>query len=276
MNKIYFQGTFGAYSHLAALEIEPDAEVIPCKTFDECFLKASSESGSRMVIPESNRITGNIGIEYLIFKYRLNIYGEHFQKIEHNLLGQPESSLSDIKDVFSHNQALSQCSNFIKKKNLIEHVRADTAGSAEAISKNKIKSEAAIASSLSAKIYNLKIIAPDIENESGNTTRFLIMGKKILQPEFADKKYITSFLFKLKSKPAALYQSLGGFAINGVNLTKLQSYPEQNSFESYFFLCDLDGHIEDPKIQKSLEELGLHCLDFHVLGVFEADKFREK
>ena len=276
MKKIYFQGTFGAYSHIAALAIEPDAEIIPCKTFDECFLKASSETGSRIVIPESNRITGNIGIEYLIFKYRLNIYGEHFQKIEHNLLGQPESSLSDIKDVFSHNQALSQCSNFIKKKNLIEHVRADTAGSAEAISKNKIKSEAAIASSLSAKIYNLKIIVPDIENESGNTTRFLIMGKKILQPEFADKKYITSFLFKLKSKPAALYQSLGGFAINGVNLTKLQSYPEQNSFKSYFFLCDLDGHIEDPKIQKSLEELGLHCLDFHVLGVFEADKFREK
>jgi len=276
MSKIYFQGTFGAYSHLAALEIEPDAEVVPCKTFDECFLRAASETGSRIVIPEANRITGNIGIEYLIFKYRLNIYGEHFQKIEHNLLGQPESSLSDIKDVFSHTQALSQCSNFIKKKKLIEHVRADTAGSAEAISKNKIKSEAAIASSLSAKIYNLKIIAPDIENESGNTTRFLIMGKKILQPEFADKKYITSFLFKLKSKPAALYQSLGGFAINGVNLTKLQSYPEQNSFESYFFLCDLDGHIEDPKIQKSLEELGLHCLDFHVLGVFEADKFREK
>jgi prephenate dehydratase len=276
MSKIYFQGTFGAYSHLAALEIEPDAEVVPCKTFDECFLRAASETGSRIVIPEANRITGNIGIEYLIFKYRLNIYGEHFQKIEHNLLGQPESSLSDIKDVFSHTQALSQCSNFIKKKNLIEHVRADTAGSAEAISKNKIKSEAAIASSLSAKIYNLKIIVPNIENENGNTTRFLIMGKKILQPEFADKKYITSFLFKLKSKPAALYQSLGGFAINGVNLTKLQSYPEQNSFKSYFFLCDLDGHIEDPKIQKSLEELGLHCQDFHVLGVFEADKFREK
>ena len=276
MNKIYFQGTFGAYSHLAALEVEPKAEIIPCKTFDECFLRASSESGSRLVIPESNRITGNIGIEYLIFKYRLNIYAEHFHKIEHNLLGLPGSCLADIKNVFSHAQALSQCSNFIKKNNLDEHIRADTAGSAETISKNKIKSEAAIASSLSAKIYNLKIISPDIENESGNTTRFLIMGKKILQPEFADKKYITSFLFKLKSKPAALYQSLGGFAINGVNLTKLQSYPEQNSFESYFFLCDLDGHIEDPKIQKSLEELGLHCLDFHVLGVFEADKFREK
>jgi prephenate dehydratase len=276
MSKIYFQGTFGAYSHLAALEIEPKAEIIPCKTFDECFLKASSEDDSRIVIPESNRITGNIGIEYLIFKYRLNIHSEHFQKIEHNLLGQPESNISDIKEVFSHAQGLSQCSNFIKKNNLIEHIRADTAGSAKTISKNKIKSEAAIASSLSAKIYNLKILAHNIENENGNSTRFLIMGKEVLQPEFGDKKYITSFLFKLKSKPAALYQSLGGFAINGVNLTKLQSYPEKNSFESYFFLCDLDGHIEDVKVQKSLEELGLHCQDFHVLGVFEADKFREK
>ncbi len=275
MKKIYFQGTFGAYSHLAASEIAPKAEIIPCKTFDECFLKASSDKSSRMIVPESNRITGNIGIEYLIFKYRLNIYSEHFQKIEHNLLGQPESELSDIKDVFSHSQGLSQCSNFIKKNNFVEHIRADTAGSAEAISKNKIKSEAAIASSLSAKIYNLKILAPNIENESGNTTRFLMMGKEVFQPNFEKKKYITSFLFKLKSKPAALYQSLGGFAINGVNLTKLQSYPEQNSFETYFFLCDLDGHIEDPKVQKSLEELGLHCQDFHVLGVFEADKFRQ-
>jgi prephenate dehydratase len=276
MSKIYFQGTFGAYSHLAALQIEPNAEIIPCKTFDECFLKASSKSDSQMIIPESNRITGNIGIEYLIFKYRLNIYAEHFQKIEHNLLGQPGTSLNDIKDVFSHSQGLSQCSNFIKKNDFVEHVRADTAGSAEALSKKKIKSEAAIASSLSAKIYKLKILAPNIENEKGNATRFLVMGKEVRQPDFGDKKYITSFLFKLKSKPAALYQSLGGFAINGVNLTKLQSYPEQNSFESYFFLCDLDGHIEDPKVQKSLEELGLHCQDFHVLGVFEADKFREK
>ena len=276
MSKIYFQGTFGAYSHIAALEVEPNAKIIPCKTFDECFLKASLEGDSKIVIPESNRITGNIGIEYLIFKYRLNIYAEHFHKVEHNLLGQPGSSLSDVKDVFSHVQALSQCSNFIKQNNLAEHIRADTAGSAESISKNKIKSEAAIASSLSAKIYKLKILVPNIENESGNATRFLIMGKNISQPEFADKKYITSFLFKLKSKPAALYQSLGGFAINGVNLTKLQSYPEQNSFESYFFLCDLDGHIEDLKVQKSLEELGLHCQDFHVLGVFEADKFRKK
>ena len=276
MSKIYFQGTFGAYSHLAALSLDPKTEIIPCKTFDECFVKASTEPESKIIIPESNRITGNIGIEYLIFKYRLNIYAEHFQKIEHNLLGLSGSKLSEIKDVYSHAQALSQCSEFIKKNNLTEHIRADTAGSAEMISKNKDKFQAAIASSLSAEIYGLEILKKNIENETGNLTRFLIMGKNISQPEFTNKKYITSFLFKLKSKPAALYQSLGGFAINGVNLTKLQSYPERNSFDSFFFLCDLDGHIEDKKVQKSLEELGLHCEDFHVLGVFEADKLRDK
>ena len=276
MSKIYFQGTYGAYSHLAALSIDPKSKIFPCKTFDECFIKASKDSNSKIVIPESNRITGNIGIEYLIFKYRLNIYSEYFQKIEHNLLGIKGTKISEIKDVFSHGQALSQCSKFIKTYNLIEHVRADTAGSAEMISSLKDKTKAAIASSLSAKTYNLEIIKKNIENEKGNLTRFLVMGKNISQPDFEDKKYITSFLFKLKSKPAALYQSLGGFAINGVNLTKLQSYPEKNSFDSFFFLCDLDGHIENPKVQKSLEELGLHCQDFHVLGVFEADKHREK
>jgi|TARA_B100000470_G_scaffold188867_1_gene155084 prephenate dehydratase len=272
--KILYQGSPGAYSHLAANELYSGVEIISCKTFDECFRKAEEDSNFRIIIPESNRITGNIGIEYLIFKHRLNIYAEHFYKVEHNLLGIPGTKLKDIKNVYSHAQALSQCSEFIKKNKINENVRADTAGSAALISNNKNKYDAAIASKLSAEIYKLDIITSNIENEKGNVTRFLIMGKNISQPEFEKDNYITSFLFKLKSKPAALYQSLGGFAINGVNLTKLQSYPEKNSFSSYFFLCDLDGHIEDPKVKKSLEELGLHCEDFHVLGVFKADKFR--
>ena len=274
--KILYQGSPGAYSHMAALEVYPNAIIIPCKTFDECFSKAIEEEKVRIIIPESNRITGNIGVEYLIFKYRLNIYAEHFHPVQHNLLGLPGSKTKDIKHVFSHAQALSQSSSFIKKNKLIENVRADTAGSAEYIASNKKRDEAAIASKLSAKIYNLDILEPNIENEKGNVTRFLIMGKLTLQPELKEKKYITSFLFKLKDKPAALYSALSGFAIQGVNLTKLQSYPEKNSFTSYFFLCDLDGHIEEPKVKKSLEELGFHCEDFHVLGVFEADKFREK
>ena len=274
--KILYQGSPGAYSHLAAKELYPNAEIISCKTFDECFVKAEQDKNSRIIIPESNRITGNIGIEYLIFKHRLNIYAEHFYRVEHYLLGIQGAKLKDIKNVYSHAQALSQCSEFIKKNNINENVRADTAGSAALISNNKNKNDAAIASKLSAEIYKLDVIASNIENEKGNVTRFLIMGKNIFQPEFGKDNYITSFLFKLKSKPAALYQSLGGFAINGVNLTKLQSYPEKNSFDSFFFLCDLDGHIEDKRVQKSLEELGLHCQDFHVLGVFEADPIRKK
>tara|TARA_B100001250_G_scaffold124866_1_gene106134 strand:- start:7995 stop:8822 length:828 start_codon:yes stop_codon:yes gene_type:complete len=273
---ILFQGSLGAYSHLAALEIYPDAKIIPCKTFDECFSKANEDENVKIIIPESNRITGNIGVEYLIFKYRLNIYAEHFHPVHHHLLGLKGAKISDIKNIYSHAQALSQCSKFIKKKNLIENVRADTAGSAQYVSENNNNTEAAIASELSSKIYNLDIIESNIENEKGNVTRFLVMGKSVYQPELKKGKYITSLLFKLKSKPAALYSALSGFAIQGVNLTKLQSYPEKNSFTSYFFLCDLDGHIESPKVKKSLEELGLHCDDMHILGVYESDKFRDK
>ena len=274
--KIAYQGIEGSYSESCAKEIYPNHQTISCKTFDDVFKMATKDEECMAIIPESNRTTGNIGVEYLIFKYRLNIYKEKFYPINHHLLALPGSNIKDIKNIYSHAQGLSQCSNFIKKNKLIENVRADTAGSAKFISENKIKGGGAIASKESGKIYNLDIVASDIQDEKGNTTRFLIMGKKVEQPEFKKENYITSFLFKLKSKPAALYSALAGFAIQGVNLTKLQSYPEKNSFSSYFFLCDLDGHIEEPKVQKSLEELGLHCEDFHVLGVFISDKFRDK
>ena len=274
--KIAYQGIAGSYSESCAKEMYPDCETISCITFDECFEKASQDNSIKTIIPESNKTTGNIGVEYLIFKYRLNIYAEHFFLINHNLLVVKGSKLSDIKDVFSHAQALSQSSEFIKKNNLNENVRADTAGSAKHVSEIKDKTKAAIASKLSAQIYNLDILKENIQDEKNNVTRFLVMGKEIYQPELKDEKYITSFLFKLKSKPAALYSALSGFAINGVNMTKLQSFPEKNSFSSFFFLCDIEGHIEDNKIKNSLEEIGLHCEDMHVLGVFKSDKFRHK
>ena len=274
--KIAYQGIAGSYSESCAKEMYPDCETISCKTFDECFEKASQDNSIKTIIPESNKTTGNIGVEYLIFKYRLNIYAEHFFLINHNLLVVKGSKLSDFKDVFSHAQALSQSSEFVKKNNLNENVRADTAGSAKYVSEINDKTKAAIASKLSAQIYNLDILKENIQDEKNNVTRFLVMGKEIYQPELKDEKYITSFLFKLKSKPAALYSALSGFAINGVNMTKLQSFPEKNSFSSFFFLCDIEGHIEDKKIKNSLEEIGLHCEDMHVLGVFKADKFRQK
>ena len=274
--KIAYQGIAGSYSESCAKEKYPNCITIPCKTFDECFEKANKDSSIKAIIPESNKTTGNIGVEYLIFKYRLNICAEHFFSINHNLLGIPGSKINDIKNVYSHAQALSQSSAFIKKKKFNENVRADTAGSAKYISEAQDKSKGAIASKLSAKIYNLEILNPNIQDEKENVTRFLIMQKEIFQPELKQNKYITSLLFKLKSKAGALYSALGSFTLNGVNLTKLQSFPEKNSFSSYFFLCELDGHIEEPKVKNSLEEMGLHCDDMHVLGVFEADKYRDK
>ena len=274
--KIAYQGIAGSYSESCAKEKYPNCDTIPCKTFDECFEKANQDSSIKAIIPESNKKKGNIGVDYLIFKYRLKICAEHFFSINHNLLGIPGSKIIDIKEVYSHAQALSQSSAFIKKKKLNENVRADTAGSAKYISEAKDKSKGAIASKLSAEIYNLEILNSNIQDEKENVTRFLIMQKEIFQPEFKKNKYITSLLFKLKSKAGALYSALGSFTLNGVNLTKLQSFPEKNSFSSYFFLCELDGHIEEPKVKNSLEELGLHCDDMHVLGVFEADKYRDK
>ena len=274
--KIAYQGIAGSYSESCAKQMYPDCETIPCKTFDECFEKANQDSSIKSIIPESNKTTGNIGVEYLIFKYRLNIYAEHFFPIKHNLLGVKGSKISDVKNVYSHAQALSQSAAFIKKNNLNENIRADTAGSAKYVSETNDKSKAAIASSLSAEIYGLEILKEKIQDDENNVTRFLLMGKDVYQPEFKKDKYITSILFKLKSKPAALYSALSGFAINGINMTKLQSFPEKNSFSSYFFLCDIDGHLESEKIKNSLEEVGLHCEDMHVLGVYKSDKFREK
>ncbi len=274
--KILYQGIPGSYSESCAKKMFPGIETISCKTFDECFEKASSDSKTRAIIPESNKTTGNIGVEYLIFKYRLNIYEEYFFPINHNLLGIKGAKLKDIKEVYSHAQALSQSSQFLKKNNLNGNVRADTAGSAKYISELGVKSKAAIASKLSSEIYKLEIINENIQDDQENFTRFLIMGKEIVQPEIDNNKYITSFLFKLRDKPAALYSALSGFAINGVNMTKLQSFPEKNSFSSFFFLCDIDGHLDEKKIKNSLEELAFHCEDMHVLGVYKAHDFREK
>ena len=274
--KIAYQGIAGSYSESCAKKMHPGCETVPCKTFDECFERSSKDSSIKSLIPESNKTTGNIGVEYLIFKYRLNIYAEHFFPINHNLLGIKGSKLSDIKDVYSHAQALSQSSSFIKKNKLIENVRADTAGSAKYISEEKDKTKAAIASKLSAKIYDLEILQENIQDVNDNYTRFLIMGKDIIQPEIDKNNFITSLLFKLRERPAALYSALSGFAINGVNMTKLQSFPEKNSFSSFFFLCDIDGHLDDKKIKNSLEELAFHCEDMHVLGVYKAHEFREK
>ena len=273
--KVAFQGEKGAYSHLACLEVFPNADAIACSTFEETFQLAKDNSEYKIVIPIENSLAGRVAdIHYLIPKYKLQIHAEHFQKVTHNLLGIKGSKIKDIKTVRSHSQAIGQCNKMISENKLKPIISADTAGSAKFISEKKDKTDSAIASELAAKIYSLEILKSNVEDESGNVTRFFIMGKDSKHPEHKDKKYITSCIFKLKSIPAALYKALGGFATNGVNLCKLESFSVKNTFDQVNFYIDIEGHIENPSLQKALEELGFHTQILDVLGVYEAHQFR--
>ena len=273
--KILYQGNKGAYSQLAALEVFPKSDTISCKTFEDCFKKCDEDESLKSIIPIENSIAGRVAdIQYLMNKYKLQIYAEHFHKVSHNLLVKPGTQMKNLKYVRSHSQAISQCQKIINEYNLDPIIAADTAGSAKFISENLADDEAAIASTLAAKIYNLEILKNNIEDDEKNVTRFLIMGKKVQHPELKDNNYITSCIFKVKDKPAALYKCLGGFATNDVSLSKLESFSDQSSFEQYLFLCDIVGHIEDPKVQKSLEELGFHTISLEILGVYPASPFR--
>ena len=276
--KIAIQGELGAYSHIAAENLFKDSDITTCATFEETFKKAYKDQNYKIVIPIENSLAGRVAdIHYLLPKYKLQIHGEHFQPVEHNLLCKPEATIKDIKFVRSHAQAIGQCQNLINEKKFKQIISADTAGSAKDLAEGKDKSIAAIASELSAKIYNLKILAKNIEDEKGNVTRFLIMGKNIEQPDYTDnKKFITSCIFRVKSEPSALYKCLGGFATNQVNLTKLESFSVKNSFDQANFYLDLEGHLEQPGVKKALEELGFHTETLDILGVYEASSFRQK
>ncbi len=277
-DKIAFQGERGAYSHLACEELFPGASIKTCTTFEETFRVAHEDNNYKIMIPIENSLAGRVAdIHYLLPKYKLQIYSEHFQKVEHNLLVKKGTKLSDIKYVRSHAQAIDQCQKMIARNKFKTIISADTAGSAKELSKSKDKSIAAIASTLSAKIYDLEILEKNIEDDGGNVTRFLIMGKNPKQPEYEkSKKYITSCIFRVKSIYAALYKCLGGFATNQVNLTKLESFSVKNTFEQTNFYLDLEGHIEDSRVQKALEELGFHTQSLNILGVYEASPFRQK
>ena len=276
--KIAIQGELGAYSHIATENLFKDVKIKTCTTFEETFEQAYKDPNYKIVIPIENSLAGRVAdIHYLLPKYKLQIHGEHFQAVEHNLLCKQDANINDIKFVRSHAQAIGQCQNLINKKKFKPIISADTAGSAKDLAEGNDKSIAAIASSLSAKIYKLKILEKNIEDEKGNVTRFLIMGKNIEQPEFSnDKKFITSCIFRVKSEPSALYKCLGGFATNQVNLTKLESFSVKNSFDQANFYLDLEGHIDQPGVKKALEELGFHTETLDILGVYESSTFRQK
>ena len=276
--KIGIQGELGAYSHIAVENLYKNANIKTCSTFEDTFKLAYNDQSYKIVIPIENSLAGRVAdIHYLLPKYKLQIHGEYFLPVEHNLLGKPDASIEEIKYVRSHAQAISQCQKIINEKNFKSIISVDTAGSAKDLSKGKDKSIAAIASALSAKMYNLKILKKNIEDDKGNVTRFLIMGKNIEQPDYdKNKKYLTSCIFRVKSEPSALYKCLGGFATNQVNLTKLESFSVKNTFEQANFYLDIEGHLEQPKVKKALEELGFHTETLDILGVYESSAFRQK
>jgi prephenate dehydratase len=276
--KVAIQGELGAYSHIAAERLYKEADIKTCSTFEETFKQAYNDQSYKIVIPIENSLAGRVAdIHYLLPKYKLQIHGEYFLPVEHNLLGKLDATIDDIKYVRSHAQAISQCQNIISERKFKSIISVDTAGSAKDLGEGKDKSIAAIASDLSAKMYNLKILKKNIEDEKGNVTRFLIMGKNIEQPEYtANKKFITSCIFRVKSEPSALYKCLGGFATNQVNLTKLESFSVKNTFDQANFYLDLQGHLEETGVKKALEELGFHTETLDILGVYESSTFRQK
>ena len=275
--KIAIQGELGAYSHIATENLFKDAEIKTCTTFEETFEQAYKDPDYKIVIPIENSLAGRVAdIHYLLPKYKLQIHGEHFQAVEHNLLCKQDANINDIKFVRSHAQAIGQCQNLINKKKFKPIISADTAGSAKDLAEGNDKSIAAIASSLSAKIYKLKILEKNIEDEKGNVTRFLIMGKNIEQPEFSnDKKFITSCIFRVKSEPSALYKCLGGFATNQINMTKLESFSVKNTFDQTNFYLDFEGHLEEDRVKNAMEELGFHTENLFILGIYEASDYRK-
>ena len=275
MKKIAFQGELGAYSHLACIEAAPDHNPVACRTFESAMEQVSASECHLAMIPIENSVAGRVAdIHYLLGGYDLKIYSEHFQEINHQLMVKPGASLDTIKNVRSHSMAIGQCHAAIKKYNLDVIIMADTAGSAKFISEEGTMEDSAIASTLAADTYGLDIVDTNIQDMKNNTTRFLIMSKELQQERNENLSYLTSCIFEVKSVPSALYKALGGFATNGVNLTKLESFIVDGDFNKAQFYIDLDGHAEDQSVKGALEELSFYTEKLKVLGVYPKHSYR--
>ncbi|MEC6996945.1 MAG: prephenate dehydratase [Pseudomonadota bacterium] len=273
--KIAYQGRPGAYSHLACLKAFPNAEPIACETFEEAFEKTYKRKTDIAFIPVENSLAGRVAdIHNLLPKTKLVITGEYFLKIDHQLLAIQTASLENIKFAVSHFHALAQCREFLQKNNIKPVLGTDTAGSAEELSKQGKNDTAAIASSLAAETYNLKILKSNIQDAHHNTTRFFIMKEKLEEKKIDNVKYLTSFIFKIRNMPSALYKALGGFASNKVNMLKLESYMMNGEFTATQFFVDIEGHPDDENVKLAFEELGFFSKEVKILGYYPANKFR--
>jgi prephenate dehydratase len=272
--KIAYQGEPGANSHIACVQAAPDHEPLPCRTFEDAFQAVESGKAELAMIAIENTTAGRVAdVHHLLPGSHLSIVGEHFLRIEFHLMALPGVKLEDIKEVHSHVHALGQCRKFIRANKLKPVVAVDTAGAARELSETKIRTQGAIATKLAAETYGLKILAKNIEDEEHNTTRFVILSKKQRDVK-SSGKMITSFVFRVRNVPAALYKAMGGFATNGVNMTKLESYQLEGQFSATQFYADIEGSPDDQNVKLAMEELGFFTSYVRVLGSYPASSYR--
>ena len=273
--RIAYQGVAGAYSHIASMTVYPGQEYLPCDTFEKAMKLVSEGEADLAMIPVENSNAGRASdVHFLLPQTGLHIIGEFFLPTNHQLLGLPGTKLADVKSASSHPQALAQCSEFLKRHGIKPTARIDTALSCQDVLKFQDKSIAAIASKLAGEIYGLDVVAPNVENARNNTTRFLIMAREPEIPEDDGGAFITSFIFKAKNIPAALYKALGGFATNGINITKLESYLLEGKFVSAQFYAEIESHPSRKAFQNAFDELKFFSESIHVLGTYRANKYR--
>lgn len=274
-SRIAYQGEPGANSHLACTEAFPNLEPSAYPTFEDALSAVKSGEVRYAMIPIENSVAGRVAdIHHLLPGAGLYIVGEHFLRVRHQLMAKPGATLSSVKRVLSHTQALGQCRNTLKSLGLKPVPEADTAGSARMVSETDDLSVAAIASRLAAEIYGLAILKSDIEDEVHNTTRFLVLAKEPDDAEPGNGPVITTFIFRVRNVPAALYKALGGFATNSINMTKLESYQPEGTFNATMFFADIEGHPVDRPVQLALEELSFFSTEVRLLGTYDASPFR--
>jgi prephenate dehydratase len=274
--RISFQGEPGANSHIICRQAYPDWEPLPCPTFEDAFAAVADGSAGRAMIPIENSIAGRVAdIHHLLPMSGLHIIGEQFLPIHFQLMALPGVAVEELRTVHSHVHALGQCRKIIRRLGLKALVAGDTAGSAREVAEAGDRSRASLAPRLAAEVYGLDILAEDVEDEAHNTTRFIVLQKEPAPAALGDGPCVTSFVFRVRNLPAALYKALGGFATNGVNMTKLESYMVEGQFTATQFYAEVDGHPEEPGLRRALEELGYFSRELRVIGTYPAHPFRE-
>ncbi|MGV2980796.1 prephenate dehydratase [Camelimonas sp. ID_303_24] len=274
---ISFQGEHGANSQIASREVFPDRDTLPCPTFDDALNAVKDGAAEFGMIPIENSIAGRVAdIHHLLPLSGLHIIGEHFLPIRFQLMGLPGAKIEQLTSVYTHVHAIGQCRRIIRQLGLKAVITGDTAGAAREVAEWKDPTRGALAPRLAAEVYGLNILAEDVEDEAHNTTRFIILSREPSWPKAGEGQTVTSFVFRVRNLPAALYKALGGFATNGVNMTKLESYQLEGQFAATQFYAEVEGHPEDQGLKNALEELEFFSRELRILGVYPAAPYRDE